>query len=171
MHKISPGLIFAVDPDLLTPCLHFSCGFNFADFPKKKKKKSQKLHNFIYANFNPVKLAFARQVSTTDNGESFQNLVAGNQNHCAIYWKCALCKLLVTGDQKLLYSIGIKVIKVYKNKQNTVRIGTHYTEKFKPNVLIHYPIYSFYALSNISPKSPVSLGTLAHRNSLYFRSY
>ena len=97
-------------------------------------------------------MAFARQVSATDNGESFQNLVAGNQNHCAIYWKCALCKLLVTGDQKLLYNIGIKVIKVYKNKQNTVQIGTYYTEKVKPNVLIHYPIYSFYILSKTSPK-------------------
>ena len=63
-----------------------------------------------------------------------------------------MCKFLVTGDQKLMCNIGIKVIKVYKNKQNTVQIGTHYTEKFKPNVLIHYPIYSFYALSKFSLK-------------------
>ena len=39
-----------------------------------------------------------------------------------------------------------------KNKQSTVWIGTDYTEKLKPNVLIHYPIYSIYALSKISPK-------------------
>ena len=72
--------------------------------------------------FNPVKVAFAHQVSATNNGESFQNLVAGNQNHCAVYWKYALCKLLVTDDQKLLYSIGIKVIKVWGPKKPGVMI-------------------------------------------------
>lgn len=42
--------------------------------------------------------------------------------------------------------IGIKVIKVYKSKQNTVQIGARYTWKRKPNVLIRYSFYEYFFL-------------------------
>ena len=53
------------------------------DFPKKNPQKPR---NFIHESFNSLKVVFTHQVSATDNGESFQDLVADNQHHCAIYW-------------------------------------------------------------------------------------
>ena len=40
--------------------------------------------------------------------------------------------MLFNGDRKLLYSIGIKLVKVYKSKQNTGQIDTRYTGNLNP---------------------------------------
>ena len=71
--KISRGIIFAVDPSLLlTLFLRLTGRFNFADFPKNREN-----HEIYSREFNQLKVIFLHQVSATNNGESFQNLVTG----------------------------------------------------------------------------------------------
>ena len=85
MNKISPELIFTVDPGTWHHFFGFREDLILGTFQKNS-------WNFIQADFNPVKVDFARQVKATDKGESFQNLVADNQSvvacTCVVAWTC-----------------------------------------------------------------------------------